>query len=178
MAAMRGGGRRRAAARVIVAAPALAALVLAQAAAHKSCGTLDLQSPLTTQCFPDDGTHHNVCCVDIDIPTDKSDLTALERLIMMASKPQSFSWCTCSVGICSKLGGRVEWKVTARSASARGTRPRCLSVPAVLTQVCVCAHAGQRAGTNTPRCACPRHTCERRAAMTSLCVCAPDEQAR
>ena len=52
-----------------------------------------LPSQLTAQCFPDDGTHHNVCCVDIDIPTDKSDLTALERLIMMASKPHSFSWC-------------------------------------------------------------------------------------
>ena len=64
---------------------------------------------VTLQCFPEDGTHHNVCCVDIDIATDKSDLTALERLIIMASKPESFSWwlvlclmlCVCSASLVS-----------------------------------------------------------------------------
>ncbi|EKX33429.1 hypothetical protein GUITHDRAFT_147922 [Guillardia theta CCMP2712] len=51
------------------------------------CGTLDLNSPLTS----------------------KSKFTSLEKLIFLASSSSSFSWCACSVGICQKLGGRVEW---------------------------------------------------------------------
>ena len=69
----------RSALAVVAFTLAAGSALLRPAVAQKTCGTLDLQSPLTAQCFPDDGTHHHVCCVDIDIPTDKSDLTALER---------------------------------------------------------------------------------------------------
>jgi hypothetical protein len=71
--------RRARALAVVAFTLAAGSALLRPAVAQKTCGTLDLQSPLTAQCFPDDGTHHHVCCVDIDIPTDKSDLTALER---------------------------------------------------------------------------------------------------
>ena len=29
------------------------------------CGTLDLKSPLTQHCFPEDKSHHFVCCTNI-----------------------------------------------------------------------------------------------------------------
>ena len=43
-------------------------VVAAEPAPPAPCGTLDLTSPLTQHCFPEDGSHHAVCCVDISMP--------------------------------------------------------------------------------------------------------------
>jgi hypothetical protein len=78
------------------------------------CGTLDLTSPHTQHCFPEDGSHHFVCCVDINMPENPhsphGNYNPLERVIRQASNSSSYSWCTCSEEICEEqLGGRVAW---------------------------------------------------------------------
>ena len=78
------------------------------------CGTLDLTSPLTQHCFPEDGSHHFVCCVDIqtsDNPhSPHGNYNPLDRVIKSASNASSPTWCTCSEEICTEqLGGRVAW---------------------------------------------------------------------
>jgi hypothetical protein len=35
----------------------------------------------------------------------------LENLIRLSSRPESYSWCTCSANICKILGGRVAWQL-------------------------------------------------------------------
>ncbi|KAK9867988.1 hypothetical protein WJX84_010855 [Apatococcus fuscideae] len=91
-----------------------------------SCGTLDLTSDLTQHCFPQDGSHHFVCCVDITSPeTSQSphgNRNPLNDVIKAASKPSSYSWCTCSEEICTQqLGGRVAWNQN--GAGWKGFRP-------------------------------------------------------
>eukprot|EP00275_Glaucocystis_incrassata_P001890 EC124241.1.p1 GENE.EC124241.1~~EC124241.1.p1 ORF type:complete len:138 (+),score=0.08 EC124241.1:231-644(+) len=82
----------------------------------RQCGTLDLNSPLTQHCFPHDGSHHFVCCVDITLPENPNsphgNYNPLERVIKTASNSSSYSWCTCSEEICEQqLGGRVAWNM-------------------------------------------------------------------
>ncbi|KAK9818442.1 hypothetical protein WJX74_000998 [Apatococcus lobatus] len=86
----------------------------AQATASRACGTLDLTSKHTQHCFPEDGSHHFVCCVDINSPTSSQsphgNSNPLNDVIKAASKPSSYSWCTCSEEICTQqLEGRVAW---------------------------------------------------------------------
>ena len=55
------------------------------------------------------GSHHFVCCVDISTPENSSsphgNSNPLMDVIKAASKPSSYSWCTCSEEICtSQLG--------------------------------------------------------------------------
>lgn len=83
------------------------------------CGTLDLNSPLTQHCFPADGSHHFVCCVDIATPENElsphGNRNPLLRAITAASNATSYSWCTCSEEICEEqLKGRVEWNMNGR----------------------------------------------------------------
>ncbi len=87
------------------AALAAAALLLAAAAAAAPsppapCGTLDLSHPVTQHCFPEDGSHHFVCCVDIaDAANPHSphgNFNPLAEVIRAASNSSSYSWCTCS----------------------------------------------------------------------------------
>eukprot|EP00961_Rhodomonas_salina_P147886 1990730-Rhodomonas_salina.1 len=94
----------RGSARVFLLAMTLA---VQPAVARQSCGTLNVDSAVASHCFPQDGSHHSVCCVDIELSDDPSTFNALERLISLASKPESYSWCTCSADICEKLGGSI-----------------------------------------------------------------------
>ncbi len=78
------------------------------------CGTLDLTSPLVQHCWPMDGSHHAVCCVDISTPDNPhsphGNYNPLGKVIKAASNSTSYSWCTCSEEICTEqLGGRVAW---------------------------------------------------------------------
>lgn len=80
------------------------------------CGTLDLQSTLTQHCFPEDGSHHFVCCEGITLPENPNsphgNYNPLERVIKAASNSSNYSWCTCSEEICTEqLGGRVAWNM-------------------------------------------------------------------
>ena len=38
-----------------------------------NCGTLNLTHPLTRHCFPADGSHHHVCCIDIPLDEEIDD---------------------------------------------------------------------------------------------------------
>ncbi|KAH7623686.1 hypothetical protein NADE_008509 [Nannochloris sp. 'desiccata'] len=92
----------------------LSILVSGQPSPPAPCGTLDLTSPLTQHCFPADGSHHFVCCVDIQMPDNShsphGNFNPLERVIKAASNSTSWSWCTCSEEICrDQLGGTVLW---------------------------------------------------------------------
>ena len=68
------------------------------------CGTLDLTSPLTQHCFPHDKSHHFVCCTEIADPANSAsphgNNNPLFDVITKASKPENYSWCTCSEEIC------------------------------------------------------------------------------
>lgn len=80
------------------------------------CGTLDLESILTQHCFPEDGSHHFVCCEGITLPENPNsphgNYNPLERVIKAASNSSNYSWCTCSEEICTEqLGGRVAWNM-------------------------------------------------------------------
>ncbi|BDA51108.1 hypothetical protein COCOBI_17-3280 [Coccomyxa sp. Obi] len=80
------------------------------------CGTLDLTSPLTQHCFPADGSHHFVCCDQIQMPENPhsphGNYNPLERVIKAASNESNYSWCTCSEEICTEqLHGRVAWNM-------------------------------------------------------------------
>lgn len=91
-------------------------VVLAEPKPPAPCGTLDLQSQLTQHCFPEDGSHHFVCCVDIQMPENPhsphGNFNPLEHVIKSASNASSYSWCTCSENICEmQLGGRVAWNM-------------------------------------------------------------------
>lgn len=60
------------------------------------------------------GSHHFVCCVDIQMPENPhsphGNYNPLADVIRSASNSSSYSWCTCSEEICEEqLGGRVEW---------------------------------------------------------------------
>lgn len=112
----------------------------ARAKSPRACGTLDLTSRHTQHCFPEDGaayvhnnsaphprrvltvsglvrvsgSHHFVCCVDISTPgssqSPHGNGNPLNDVIKAASKPSSYSWCTCSEEICTQqLGGQVAW---------------------------------------------------------------------
>uniref|UniRef100_A0A7S0ZLD8 Uncharacterized protein n=1 Tax=Timspurckia oligopyrenoides TaxID=708627 RepID=A0A7S0ZLD8_9RHOD len=81
-----------------------------------SCGTLDLNHPFTQHCFPSDGSHHFVCCVDIQFPHNSNsphgNYNPLGDVIMAASQKESYSWCTCSEEICEQqLHGRVQFNM-------------------------------------------------------------------
>ena len=90
------------------------------------CGTLDLDSSLTQHCFPADKSHHFVCCVDIQTAGNSAsphgNNNPLLEVITKASKPESYSWCTCSEEIClQQLGGRVAWNQ--HGAGWKGYKP-------------------------------------------------------
>ncbi len=92
---------------------------------RKRCGTL--RSPgvsygwrrdETDHCFPADAADHFVCCVDIQavgnsLNTDDPSVARhnpLEGPITRNSDASSYSWCVCSVSICTKqLNGTVAW---------------------------------------------------------------------
>jgi hypothetical protein len=42
----------------------------------------------------------------------------LENLIRLSSRPESYSWCTCSANICKLLGGRVAWQLPAKQEAS------------------------------------------------------------
>ena len=91
----------------------------AEPAPPAPCGTLDLTSRLTQHCFPADGSHHFVCCVDISTPDNPDsphgNRNPLFAAITAASNASSYSWCTCSEEICEEqLGGRVAWNMNGR----------------------------------------------------------------
>ena len=91
----------------------------AEPAPPAPCGTLDLASALTQHCFPADGSHHFVCCVDISSPEETlsphGNSNPLFRAITAASNSSSYSWCTCSEEIREEqLGGRVAWNMNGR----------------------------------------------------------------
>ena len=91
----------------------------AEPAPPAPCGTLDLSSALTQHCFPADGSHHFVCCVDISTSeqtlSPHGNANPLFRAITAASNASSLSWCTCSEEICEEqLGGRVAWNMNGR----------------------------------------------------------------
>mmetsp|Transcript_14955 Transcript_14955/g.40102 ORF Transcript_14955/g.40102 Transcript_14955/m.40102 type:complete len:116 (-) Transcript_14955:594-941(-) len=93
---------------------ALAAVAQSAVFEKKPCGTLDLTSGRTQHCFPPDASHHSVCCVDIKTPdnnyTPSGNYNPLGSAIRAASRPSSYSWCTCSKEICTaQLGGRVAY---------------------------------------------------------------------
>ncbi|GAB0489499.1 hypothetical protein MMPV_000718 [Pyropia vietnamensis] len=103
-----------------VAVAAVAAARLAVAAndrgpdTSRPCGTLDLSHPATQHCFPFDGSHHFVCCVDIQAVDNEAsphgNMNPLGDVIKAASSNSSYSWCTCSEEICEEqLRGRVAW---------------------------------------------------------------------
>ena len=70
------------------------------------CGTLDLKSPKTQHCFPEDASHHFVCCVDIQTPektnSPHGNKNPLFDVITKNSRSESYSWCTCSEEICTQ----------------------------------------------------------------------------
>jgi hypothetical protein len=99
---------------VVVAISCLVPRTLSATSPPAPCGTLDLSSPLVQHCFPSDGSHHAVCCVDISNPENPhsphGNYNPLGRVIKAASNSTSYSWCTCSEEICTEqLGGRVAW---------------------------------------------------------------------
>jgi len=68
----------------------------------------------TSICYLTAGSHHFVCCVDIQTPENPNsphgNYNPLEQVIKAASNSSSYSWCTCSEEICTEqLGGRVAW---------------------------------------------------------------------
>jgi len=91
----------------------------------RGCGTL--RSPgasygsrrdETDHCFPKDAADHYVCCVDIqsvDNADNNADPTVarynpLAGPIRRNSDASSYSWCVCSVKICTEqLNGTVAW---------------------------------------------------------------------
>jgi hypothetical protein len=86
------------------------------------CGTMDLNSKLTRHCFPATANRHMVCCADIQLPdpamysgsrlphNTSSFHNILESRIRSVSRPESYSWCTCSIDVCeNQLGGKVQW---------------------------------------------------------------------
>lgn len=90
------------------------------------CGSLDLGSPLTQHCFPEDGSHHFVCCERITLldnpDSPHGNQNPLGEVIRAASDPSNYSWCTCSEEICTQqLGGRVAWNQ--HGAGWTGFRP-------------------------------------------------------
>jgi hypothetical protein len=69
---------------------------------------------LLQHCFPEDGSHHFVCCEDIQLldnpHSPHGNYNPLGRVIKAASNSTNYSWCTCSEEICTEqLGGRVAW---------------------------------------------------------------------
>lgn len=128
-----------------------AATLVSQSASQPSppapCGTLDLTSPLTQHCFPEDGSHHFVCCVDIQMPevilhlpgiayhwrtphmepllplqnphSPHGNYNPLARVITQASNASSYSWCTCS----EEVHAACSSGVALRCAGSRVPKP-------------------------------------------------------
>ena len=94
----------------------LTALAAAAPSPPAPCGTLDLSHHLTQHCFPEDGSHHFVCCEDITLVDNPhsphGNLNPLADVIRAASNSSNYSWCTCSEEIClEQLGGKVAWNM-------------------------------------------------------------------
>ena len=84
----------------------------------KGCGSLDLTNEVTGHCFPEDASHHYVCCTEIKDPENDNAPSGyyknpLYTSIMEASKDhRNLSWCTCTELICTnQLKGRVAWNL-------------------------------------------------------------------
>ena len=91
----------------------------------RPCGTLrtpgvayGARRDETDHCFPKDAADHYVCCVDItavDNAVNDADSTVarynpLAGPIRRNSDASSYSWCVCSVKICTEqLNGTVAW---------------------------------------------------------------------
>ena len=91
----------------------------------RSCGTLRTPGATygsrrdeTDHCFPKDAGDHYVCCVDIqsvDNAVNGADRSVarynpLAGPIRRNSDASSYSWCVCSVAICTQqLNGTVAW---------------------------------------------------------------------
>ena len=84
---------------------------------RKQCGSMDMDADNTQHCFPEDASHHFVCCTHIKTPeNDQSphgNRNPLFDSIKSAAKdPNNLSWCTCSEEICTQqLHGEVEWNM-------------------------------------------------------------------
>ena len=93
---------------------------LSSDSAPRECGSMDLTADETQHCFPEDASHHFVCCTHIKTPeNDQSphgNRNPLLTVIKSAAKdPNNLSWCTCSEEICTQqLKGQVEWNMNGK----------------------------------------------------------------
>lgn len=71
---------------------------LSPTASHRTPGNpTTVTDALTAHCFPEDGSHHFVCCENIQLTDNPhsphGNLNPLGRVIRAASNSSNFSWC-------------------------------------------------------------------------------------
>jgi hypothetical protein len=109
----------------LLAADAPAAVSRWPRGGSRPCGTLRTpgasyggRGDETSHCFPASASDHYVCCVDIqsvDNALNSDDASVarhnpLSGPIRRNSNASSYSWCVCSVSICTRqLNGTVAW---------------------------------------------------------------------
>ena len=95
---------------------------------RKQCGSMNMDAPETKHCFPEDASHHFVCCTHIKTPGNEisphGGNNPLATVIKSTAKdPKNLSWCTCSEEICTQqLHGQVSWNMN--GVGWKGTNPK------------------------------------------------------